>query len=433
MTPAIKRHIDEIRNGNVPNGYKKTLLGVVPDDWIVGRFKDMFERVTRKNKEKNDNVLTISAQHGLINQNDFFNKTVASDDKSNYYLLEKGEFAYNKSYSTGYPLGALKRLEFYDKGIVSPLYICFKATEENKHPTYYTQYFEAGLMNGEIQAFAQEGARNHGLLNISVDDFFNSNLLIPSVGEQKKIAKILETEDRVIALKEKLIEAKLQQKKALVQRLLTVGNGNPFNIKLGKVCIDKKKWKKCPLDQVVEKVGTQVDTQKDELYTQIGIKSHGKGLFYKEPVSGKSIGNKSIFWIEPNCFILNIVFAWEQAVGKTTEQEKGLVCSHRFPMFKPINNAVDVDFLVCYFLTKTGQNLLDAASPGGAGRNRTLGQDHFLKSEINLPSLPEQQAIAKVLSAADREIDLLRKDLEQEKLKKKSMMQLLLTGLVRVA
>src|SRR5574344_847692 len=326
MTPAIKRHIDEIRNGNVPNGYKKTLLGVVPDDWIVGRFKDMFERVTRKNKEKNDNVLTISAQHGLINQNDFFNKTVASDDKSNYYLLEKGEFAYNKSYSTGYPLGALKRLEFYDKGIVSPLYICFKATEENKHPTYYTQYFEAGLMNGEIQAFAQEGARNHGLLNISVDDFFNSNLLIPSVGEQKKIAKILETEDRVIALKEKLIEAKLQQKKALVQRLLTVGNGNPFNIKLGKVCIDKKKWKKCPLDQVVEKVGTQVDTQKDELYSQIGIKSHGKGLFYKEPVSGKSIGNKSIFWIEPNCFILNSLFAWEKAVGTTTEQEKGLVC-----------------------------------------------------------------------------------------------------------
>ena len=101
-------------------------------------------------------------------------------------------------------------------------------------------------------------------------------------------------------------------------------------------------------------------------------------------------------------------------------------------MFKPIDNLIDVDYAVYYFLTKKGTYILDAASPGGAGRNRTLGQDRFLESKILLPSLPEQKAIADVLSAADEEISLLQKDLEQEKIKKKSLMQLLLTGLVRV-
>ena len=244
MTPEIEKRIKAVQAGRVPAGYKKSKVGIVPKDWGEVRFHDMFSRVVQKNKEGNTNVLTISAQYGLINQNDFFNKTVASDDKSNYYLMKKGEFAYNKSYSNGYPFGALKRLDFYDKGIVSPLYICFAANENNKCPDFYVHYFEAGLMNGEIQAFAQEGARNHGLLNISVDDFFNSNLLNPPIGEQKKIAEILATQDKVIELKEKLIAEKQSQKKYLMSVLLGDDFKKPF--KLNGVTIDKKNGKSLP-------------------------------------------------------------------------------------------------------------------------------------------------------------------------------------------
>ena len=221
MTPQIKQRIEQIRRGEVPEGYKKTKVGAVPSEWEETRFKKMFSRLSRKNKENNDNVLTISAQYGLISQRDFFNKDIASEDKSNYFLLHNGEFAYNKSYSNGYPFGALKRLDMYDKGIVSPLYICFSANENNEYPDFYVHYFEAGMMNREIQAFAQEGARNHGLLNISVDDFFNSYLLMPPLLEQQKIAEILSAQDKLIALKEKLIEEKKRQKKALMQQLLT--------------------------------------------------------------------------------------------------------------------------------------------------------------------------------------------------------------------
>lgn len=430
MTPEIEKRIKAVKAGRVPAGYKKTKVGIVPKEWNEVRFHDMFSRVTRKNKEGNTNVLTISAQHGLINQNEFFNKTIASDDKSNYYLMEKGEFAYNKSYSNGYPFGALKRLDYYDKGIVSPLYICFSANENNKYPDFYVHYFEAGLMNREIQAFAQEGARNHGLLNISVDDFFNSNLLNPPLAEQKKIAEILSAQDKIIELKEKLIAEKQKQRKCLMKQLFDESTKQSF--KLNGVQINKKKWSVCKIKSVFEKVDKPVNVKQEQLYTQIGIFSHGRGLFYKEPVTGKILGNKSVFWIEPNCFILNIVFAWEQAIGKTTEKEEGFIASHRFPMFKPINNLIDVDYAVYYFLTKKGTAILDAASPGGAGRNRTLGQDRFLESKILLPTLPEQQAIAAVLSSADEEISLLQRNLEQEKLKKKSLMQLLLIGLVRV-
>ena len=95
MTPEIKQRIEQIRRGEVPDGYKKTKVGIVPCEWQEIRFKNMFSRITRTNKENNDNVLTISAQYGLINQRDFFNKDIASDDKSNYYLLEHGDFAYN--------------------------------------------------------------------------------------------------------------------------------------------------------------------------------------------------------------------------------------------------------------------------------------------------------------------------------------------------
>lgn len=221
MNEQIKKRIEQIRYGEVPEGYKKSKVGVVPHKWEETHFREMFSRLNRKNTEGNTNVLTISAQYGLISQGDFFNKAIASEDKSNYFLLYRGEYAYNKSYSNGYPFGALKPLEMYESGIVSPLYICFSKTARNQCPQYYTQYFEGGLMNREIKAFAQEGARNHGLLNISVDDFFNSYLLVPSLPEQQKIAAILTTQDKVIELKEKLLAEKQRQKKYLCQQLLT--------------------------------------------------------------------------------------------------------------------------------------------------------------------------------------------------------------------
>lgn len=196
--------------------------------------------------------------------------------------------------------------------------------------------------------------------------------------------------------------------------------------------MEPKNWNVYLFRDILERVEVPVNVESNKEYVQIGIRSHGKGLFYKEPVLGKALGNKQVFWIQPNCFILNVVFAWEQAITKTTENEIGMIGSHRFPMYRPKNDLVDIDYLIYYFLTKRGTDILEAASPGGAGRNRTLGQERFLKSKITLPTLPEQQKIAAILSTQDKVIELKEKLLAQKQQQKKYLMQQLLTGKKRL-
>lgn len=217
------------------------------------------------------------------------------------------------------------------------------------------------------------------------------------------------------------------------QRFVQINKGDvPIGYQKTKVGILPVDWKWYTLGDCLQRVEKPVAVQPDKFYTQIGIRSHGKGLFYKEPVTGKSLGSKAVFWIEPNCFILNIVFAWEQAIGKTSQSEVGMIGSHRFPMYRPINDRVDIDYLIYYFLTKRGTDILEAASPGGAGRNRTLGQDRFLKSKIILPSIEEQQKIATILATQDKVIELKEKLLEEKQRQKKYLMQQLLTGKKRL-
>ena len=196
--------------------------------------------------------------------------------------------------------------------------------------------------------------------------------------------------------------------------------------------MEPKNWNVYLFRDILERVEVPVNVESNKEYVQIGIRSHGKGLFYKEPVLGKALGNKQVFWIQPNCFILNVVFAWEQAITKTTENEISMIGSHRFPMYRPKNDLVDIDYLIYYFLTKRGTDILEAASPGGAGRNRTLGQERFLKSKITLPPLSEQQKIAAILSTQDKVIELKEKLLVQKQQQKKYLMQQLLTGKKRL-
>lgn len=187
-------------------------------------------------------------------------------------------------------------------------------------------------------------------------------------------------------------------------------------------------WFECTIADCLERVERPVEVKADEMYTQIGIRSHGKGLFYKEPVRGEELGNKAVFWIEPDCFVLNIVFAWEQAIGKTTQAEVRMIGSHRFPMYRPVDGKIDIDYLISYLMTKRGKDILEAASPGGAGRNRTLGQDRFMKSKIVLPTPKEQKKIATILTTQDKVIELKEKLLVEKQRQKKYLMQQMLTG-----
>ncbi|EPA8396682.1 restriction endonuclease subunit S [Escherichia coli] len=192
------------------------------ETWKLYALSKLFQRVTTKNNGKSNNVVTISGQHGLIKQEDFFKKTVASDTLDGYFLLKKGQFAYNKSYSNGYPMGAIKRLNRYPEGVVTTLYICFELTTPKKScGDYWEHYFESGLLNNSLSQIAHEGGRAHGLLNVKPSDFFSLKVAVPGFEEQQKIASVLSAADTEISTLEKKLACLRDEKKALMQQLLT--------------------------------------------------------------------------------------------------------------------------------------------------------------------------------------------------------------------
>lgn len=169
----------------------------------------------------------------------------------------------------------------------------------------------------------------------------------------------------------------------------------------------KGEWEQKPFGKLTTRVSDPVDVEPKKLYQQIGIRSHGKGIFHKEFVDGKTLGNKRVFWLKPNALIVNIIFAWEQAVAKTTDKEIGLIGSHRFPMYLPIEKVSDLDYLLHFFLTKKGKAQLELASPGGAGRNKTLGQKEFENLKLRIPEHREQIRIASFLTSVNKKISQL--------------------------
>jgi type I restriction enzyme S subunit len=191
-------------------------------EWKVSKLSELFERVTTKNNGQSTNVVTISGQHGLIRQEDFFKKTVASETLDGYFLLKQGQFAYNKSYSNGYPMGAIKRLNRYPDGVVTTLYICFELLDSDRaNSDFWEHYFESGLLNKGLSQIAHEGGRAHGLLNVKPSDFFSLKVPTPSFEEQQKIAAVLSTADQEISALQQKLDALKQEKKALMQQLLT--------------------------------------------------------------------------------------------------------------------------------------------------------------------------------------------------------------------
>ncbi|KIO96596.1 Type I restriction-modification system, specificity subunit S [Levilactobacillus brevis] len=189
------------------------------DAWEERKLSSISERVTRKNKNNESTLpLTISAQDGLVDQNDFFNKQVASRDVTGYFLVKNGEFAYNKSYSNGYPWGAIKRLDKYDMGVLSTLYIVFRTTKINSQ--FLVSYYDTTRWYREVSKNAAEGARNHGLLNIAPTDFFNTLLVVPKiVDEQQKIGSFFKQLDDTIALHQRKLEKLQELKKGYLQKM----------------------------------------------------------------------------------------------------------------------------------------------------------------------------------------------------------------------
>lgn len=189
-------------------------------DWTAFELSDFATRITRKNNGATDIPLTISAQYGLIDQRDFFSKVVASSDMSGYYLLRRGEYAYNRSTSNDYPFGSIKRLELYNEGAVSTLYLCFAIKEDVVLSNFAKWYFESSQWHRGVNEICAEGARNHGLLNVPTDDFFDTVHILPSdIEEQAQIAAFLSRVHDKLAKAQEELDKLIGLRNGLMQQL----------------------------------------------------------------------------------------------------------------------------------------------------------------------------------------------------------------------
>lgn len=288
-------------------------------------------------------------------------------------------------------------------------------------------------MDGAFLAYYLSSAKRRSIAKlaqgISVVHLYAEQLQALSIdipgqkAEQNEIADCLSSIDDIITTETQKIAALKAYKKGLMQQLFPAEGETVPRLRFPKFR-DGPDWQIQKISNVLKRVSNPVNVGLNEMYQQIGIRSHGKGIFHKELVSGEQLGNKRVFWVEGNAFVVNIVFAWEQAVATTSRAEKGMIASHRFPMYRARSNKTNVNFIAHFFLTRKGKNLLALASPGGAGRNRTLGQKDFENLEFPLPlEVAEQIKIADSLSSVDGLIAAQTQELDMLKAHKEGLMQ----------
>ena len=364
---------------------------------------DIAHRITRKNEGESDLPLTISAQYGLVDQRSFFNNQVASKDMSGYYLLRNGEFAYNKSTSGDSPWGAVKRLEKYEKGCVSTLYICFELDDADSN--FIVTYYETDRWYKAVQMIAAEGARNHGLLNISPDDFFDTALTLPSSREeQERIGVLFARLDDLITLHQRECDRLEKVRASLMQSMFPQPGETLPSIRFAEFT---KPWHSKQLGSLVTPFDHRIPTPTDG-YVRLGVRSFAKGTFLQDVPAEQAIGETELREVGPNNLIVNIVFAWEQAIAITSEADTIALVSHRFPQFS-FNDGQCPDFYRYALLDPRFRHHLWLASPSGAGRNKTLRVDEMLEYWILVPSFEEQRAIADFFAAFDRSLDARRR------------------------
>lgn len=403
-----------------PEGYKSCDGYRIPKEWHIVRFDSLFSRVTRKNDENNQNVLTISAQQGLISQIEYYNTLYASENKTGYTLLHRGDFSYNKSYSSGYAYGAIKRLDAYEKGIVSPLYLCF-TPRQRVNSDFYLQYFEAGCFDREIYKIAQEGARNHGLLNVSTEDFFHSMLVFPSLEEQERITEILTQCDHVIELKEQKLDELKQLKKEFLRKMFPAKGCDTPEIRFPGFT---GAWEQRKLGEIATFINGRAYSQ-PELLSSGKYKVLRVGNFYTNDswyYSDLELGEK--YYADYG----DLLYTWSATFGPHIWLGDRVI--YHYHIWKiNLSDQLEKQFAV-QLLEQDRTNIL--SSKNGSTMVHITKEGMEQKDVIIPPNTKEQQEIGAFFLQLDNLITLHQRELEETKTYKKTLARLLLIGIVRV-
>ena len=393
------------------------------DAWEQRKLGELVDRVVRKNTNNESTLpLTISAQYGLVDQITYFNNRVASRDVSNYYLVLNGEFAYNKSTSDGYPFGAVKRLDLYEKGVLSTLYIVFTPKKEQQiNSDFLTVFFDTDRWHKGVAERAAEGARNHGLLNISAEDFFDIDLSVPKdVAEQKQIGVFIRQLDHLITLHQRKFEKLTNVKKSMLEKMFPQ-NGSSYPIIRFKGFTDP--WEQRKVSDLAEKTyGGGTPTTSNEAYWNGDI----PWIQSSDVVDGKLLGVEPRKWITQDGLNNSaaqlipgnsIAIITRVGVGKLAFMPYSYATSQDFLSLSKLNAEPLFTVYACYKKLQSELNAVQGTSIKG------ITKDELLAKNIMIPRYAEQQQIGAFFKQLDHLITLHQRELEKLQNIKKSMLE----------
>lgn len=385
------------------------------DEYISETLSDISDRIRRKNSNNQTDIpLTIASIEGLVDQRTYFGKTVASKDMSGYYLLQNGEFAYNKSYSKGYPVGSIKRLDKYEQGALSVLYICFALkADADVTSDYLVQYFNSPAWYEAVNEVCAEGARNHGILNVSPDDFFaTSHYFAPSKEEQNKVSTFLSLYDKKIETQSEKINALEERRKGILQQIFSQelrfrdDNGEDF-----------PEWDSVVMEDAFNSISDKNHPEKTVL-TII----QGQGTIPRDESDRNISYNKASIptykLVQINDFIMHLR-SFEGGLEIATRE--GIVS----PAYTIMRNKINITPQFYRYYFRSSSFIVDKLTgiTEGIRDGRSINMDDFWLLEIPYPSIQEQKKIGQFLTLVDKQIQVEKEKLEAIKLIKKGLLQ----------
>ena len=403
------------------------------DDWEQRKLGELVDRVVRKNTNNESTLpLTISAQYGLVNQILYFNNRVASRDVSNYYLVLNGEFAYNKSTSDGYPFGAVKRLDLYEKGVLSTLYIVFAPKEDHQIDSdFLTVFFDTDRWYKGVAERASEGARNHGLLNISAENFFDIDLSMPKdIAEQKQIGAIIRNLDHLITLHQRKLEKLKIVKKAMLENCFPKNGEKVPKFRFSGFTDD---WEQRKLLDCIRKI----TDFRGRTPKKLGMDWSESGYLALSALNVKDgyidfsqdvhYGDEALYdmWMSGNeLHEGQVLFTTEAPMGNVAQvpDNKRYILSQRTMAFDVKEDIITENFLAILLRSTVVFNTLTSLSSGGTAKG--VSQKSLAGVDVQIPTnLNEQTLLADYFRHLDHLITLHQRKLEKLKIIKKSFLE----------
>lgn len=419
----IKNRIDLINKGEVPAGYKNSWGYVYPEEWDLSTLNSLCSKVQKKNKDNAQlQVLTNSATKGVILQEEYFDREIVNNENTDgYYIVEAGDFMYNPRISAAAPAGPINRNNLGISGIASPLYSIFRA-KQTTNTNFIERYFESSFWHGYMKRVSNQGAR-HDRLNLLDEDFYKMPIPQPKVEEQEKIAEILSCCDKVIELKEKTIEEKYKIKNLIIQNELKHINCNNDvsgkYIKLG-TCVKFYKSKELPKEKIINN-GVYPCIHYGQLFRVYG--SQIKNIISYTNENDEYFMSQEGDVLMPTSDVTPTGLATASCINLDN-----VILGGDILIIRPNKKMLNGNYL-SYVIASERKQILKLVTGVTVYHIYSSDMKNF---KFWLPNIKKQENIVNKLSQCDKEIELLKQELEQYKQLKKSLSQLLLTGIVRV-